>query len=85
MRAAFTYATASVTGTPSVVAPGGRLQVNWSTPISHSSLDWIGLFRAGASNFDYIDYQYTDGVVGLSSDLERTGRDWSVRVSVPAQ
>jgi hypothetical protein len=63
MRAAFTYATASVTVTPSVVAPGGRLQVNWSTPISHSSLDWIGLFRAGASNFDYVDYQYTDGVL----------------------
>lgn len=58
----FVYATVSVTAAPTVVAAGGYLQVSWSTPISQSSLDWIGLFRVGDSNFAYLDYQYTNGL-----------------------
>jgi hypothetical protein len=56
----FLYATASLTVTPGVVAPGGQLQVSWTFPTPDFS-DWIGLFIVGDSNFDYLDYQYTTG------------------------
>ena len=50
-----------LTLSPGVVAPGGELRVSWTAPGGQSFLDWIGLFRVGDSNFDWIDYQYTDG------------------------
>ncbi|HEX5107056.1 MAG TPA: IPT/TIG domain-containing protein [Vicinamibacterales bacterium] len=56
----FLYLTVSLTVTPGVVTPGGQLQVSWAIPASHYS-DWIGLFIVGGSNFDYLDYQYTNG------------------------
>jgi hypothetical protein len=55
----FLYLTVSLTVTPGVVTPGGQLQVSWTVP-GHFS-DWIGLFIVGTSNFDYLDYQYTNG------------------------
>jgi hypothetical protein len=56
----FLYLTVSLTVTPDVVTPGGQLQVSWAIPGSHFS-DWIGLFIVGASDFDYLDYQNTNG------------------------
>jgi hypothetical protein len=56
----FLYATISLTVTPDVVTPGGQLQVSWLSPAGQF-YDWIGLFVVGASNFDYLDYRYTDG------------------------
>ena len=55
----FLYLTASLTVTPGVVTPGGQLRVSWTAPAGY--LDWIGLFIVGGSNFDYLDYQYTNG------------------------
>lgn len=63
LRGAFFYSTVSLSVTPSSVMPGGELSVSWTASASESSLDWIGLFRVGASNFDYIDYKYTDGAI----------------------
>jgi hypothetical protein len=37
--------------------------VSWTTSASESSLDWVGLFRVGATNFDYVNYEYTSGAV----------------------
>jgi hypothetical protein len=62
----FIYATASVTVTPGLVTPGGQLRVDWTTQSSRSSLDWIGIFRAGQSNIDYLDYKYTNGATSGS-------------------
>jgi hypothetical protein len=55
----FLYLTVSLTVTPGLVTPGGQLQVSWTAPGEFG--DWIGLFIVGASNFDYLDYQYTSG------------------------
>jgi hypothetical protein len=52
--------TGSLTARPTVVAPGGALQIDWA--VSRTGFDdWIGLFRIGDTNFDYLDYQYTNG------------------------
>jgi Ca-activated chloride channel family protein len=43
-----------------LVAPGGELSVSW-TASTGGPLDWISLFRVGASNTVYGSYKYTDG------------------------
>jgi hypothetical protein len=63
LRGAFFYSTVSLSATPSSVMPGGELSVSWTASASESPWDWIGLFRVGASNSDYIDYQYTSGAI----------------------
>jgi hypothetical protein len=58
----FLYLTAFLTVTPGVVTPGGQLQVSWAIPASRfSDSDWIGLAIVGGSDFDYLDYQNTNG------------------------
>ena len=57
-----TGATVTLTATPSSLPAGGQLQVSCPNPNSpRSFLDWIGIFRVGASNVDYLGYQYSNG------------------------
>jgi PKD repeat protein len=51
----------TLVATPESVAPGSQLTVSWTAPGGSSSVDWIGLFRVGASNYEYGWWQYTDG------------------------
>ncbi len=51
----------SLTASPSVVAPGGALSVSWTAPSGRPATDWIGLYRVGAPNSDFLWWQYTQG------------------------
>ncbi|HEV2764975.1 MAG TPA: hypothetical protein VGV38_18475, partial [Pyrinomonadaceae bacterium] len=50
----------TLTASPSPVSPGAPIQVNWTAPAGHSTLDWVGLYRVGAPDNSYIAYQYAD-------------------------
>jgi hypothetical protein len=57
-----------VNASPGVVAPGNAITVNWSAPPGHSAADWVGLYKRGAPDSDYIAAQPTgDGTTGVSS------------------
>ena len=56
-----TPVTVSLAVTPTSMPTGGQLRVGWTTQAGRSAWDWIGIFRVGDSNFDYLDYQFTDG------------------------
>lgn len=63
----------TVNATPGSVSAGGDVTVNWSAPPGHSVTDWVGLYRVGDSDTDYLDAQYTgDGTTGLVRRVERT-------------
>ena len=49
----------ALTASPGVVAAGGTISVNWSAPAGHSALDWVGLYRVGAGDYEYLAWQYT--------------------------
>jgi hypothetical protein len=51
---------------PSIVAPGGQLTVSWTAPSGSSTVDWIGLYKVGASNFEYLGYIFTNGATSGS-------------------
>ena len=52
---------------PSVVALGGQVKVSWTAPSGSSTLDWIGLYQAGApNNYYYLGYMATNGVTSGS-------------------
>lgn len=57
---AYTYFPVTLTATPSVVAPGGQLTVSWTAPSGLSTLDWIGLFKIGEPNSNFITYEYAE-------------------------
>jgi IPT/TIG domain len=57
----FTYQIVTVSVSPSTVEPGGQLTVSWVAPANQGAEDWIGLYKAGGSNEDYVWYEYTDG------------------------
>jgi hypothetical protein len=47
----YTFGVFSVTGSPSVVVPGGRLTVSWMAPSGRGCQgggDWIAIYRVGA-------------------------------------
>jgi pectin methylesterase-like acyl-CoA thioesterase len=54
-----------------VAAPGDLTQVHWSAPPSHSGADWVGLYRLGAPDSDYVAAQYT-GTDGTTGDMDFT-------------
>jgi hypothetical protein len=74
LAAALTIASLTLTVTPDVVAPGGRLTVTWTAPSGQSSLDWIGMFRVGAQNTDYGFWIYTDGATAGTWALNAPGQ-----------
>jgi hypothetical protein len=49
----------SVTVSPLSVTAGGQVTVSWSNQHPVSSFDWIGLFKVGDSNENYLKYEYT--------------------------
>jgi hypothetical protein len=49
----------TVTASPSTVARGSTISVNWSAPTSHSATDWVGLYLVGAPNTTFVLWQYT--------------------------
>jgi pectin methylesterase-like acyl-CoA thioesterase len=49
----------TVNAAPDVLAPGDPITVNWSAPPGHSDTDWIGLYRRGAPDGDYVSVANT--------------------------
>jgi hypothetical protein len=43
---------------PSTVAPGGTITVNWTAPEGHPGSDWIALYREEDPNQTFQSYQY---------------------------
>ena len=63
----FTFHLVTLVVSPTVVAPGEAIAVQWNAPNRQgSSADWIGLYRLGASPFDYdeVRWQYTNAPSG---------------------
>jgi len=52
-------ATASVSASSSTVTAGGTLSVSFSGVSSPSTTDWIGVFKIGAGDYEYLSYIYT--------------------------
>jgi hypothetical protein len=48
----------TLTASPSTVAPGENITVNWQAPEGHPGGDWIALYKAGDPNEPYLAYQY---------------------------
>ncbi len=44
---------------PDSVAAGERVTVDWSAPAEHSPTDWVGLYRSGDPDTDFLSWQYT--------------------------
>ena len=63
----FTYHPSPViTVTPTVVLPGGQLNVSWVVSLQ-SGFDWVGLYRLGADNREYLSYRYIGGLTGTTT------------------
>jgi hypothetical protein len=59
----------SLTASPTAVAAGGALSVSWTAPAGRPPTDWIGLYRTGAANTDYLWWTYTDGAASGTATL----------------
>jgi hypothetical protein len=72
LTAAFTYQEVVLTATPDVVTAGAPLTVSWLVPGARSTADWIGLFRADASNISDEDgwWTYTNGASSGALTIE---------------
>ena len=46
------------TVSPTTIAPGGTVTVNWSGLAAPTASDWIGLYASGAPNSAYLDWMY---------------------------
>ena len=64
----------TVNAGPESVATGDAIAVNWSAPLSHA-YDWVGLYRVGTADTDYISWQYvppsTTGTLTFMAPDER--------------
>jgi len=58
---AFTFDTVAISASPTAVAAGGPLNVTFGAPSGRSAWDWVGLFRAGDVNENYLWFEYTGG------------------------
>jgi len=56
--AALPPATATISASPTSIAPGGTVTATWSGIATPSSTDWIGLYVSGAAPTAYIDWIY---------------------------
>jgi hypothetical protein len=65
----------TVNAIPEAVAPGDEITANWSAPHGHSTADWVGLYRSGAADTDYIALQAvgTDATTGVLSFTASVG------------
>src|SRR5262245_60112527 len=57
----------TLTASPSTIAPGGSLTVSWTAPSGRPTTDWIGLYRVGDPNSNYLSWVYTNGAASGSS------------------
>ena len=63
----FTYHPSPVIAvTPTVVPTGGQLNVSWVVSLT-SGFDWVGLYRLGADNREYLSYRYLGGLTGTTT------------------
>ena len=60
---------AALSATPSPIAAGNDLTVNWTNITSPTGGDWIGLFRADYPDSSYIAWRYTTGTANGSVTL----------------
>jgi hypothetical protein len=69
----FTYTNPTLTVAPTEVAQGAEVTLTWTALTPSTSLDWIGLFRIGAANVNYLEdhWDYTGGA---------TSGTWRMRV-----
>ena len=51
----------SLSGTPSSVLTGAPISVNWLVPGARPKSDWIGMFKNGADNREWLAYRYANG------------------------
>ena len=73
---ASTYYNLTVSPTSGVVNADDWFGVNWSAPGGRSTTDWVGLYRVGADDRNWLQYRYTNG--------SRQG-SWSVRTLEPGE
>jgi hypothetical protein len=67
LKGGFTYAIPpTLTLDAASVSAGGPVRVTWAASTTWG-LDWIGLFRAGAANVDWLKYIYTGGATSGTS------------------
>jgi len=59
----------TLVATPDNVAPGGQITVSWTAPSGSSNLDWIGLFKVGTANSQYLRIMYTNGATSGSFNV----------------
>jgi hypothetical protein len=62
--------TSALTATPTTVTPGGQLTVSWTASGGLSAFDWIGLYRVGDPNTNFLWWRYTNGAASGSFTLE---------------
>jgi hypothetical protein len=61
----------TVSGSPTTVARGGTVTVNWSGIVSPTSTDWVGLYQVGtADGGAVVTWKYTTGAVTGSVALK---------------
>ena len=57
----------SLTAAPDTAAPGGDITVSWTAPAGRATTDWVGLYRPGAPDDDYLWWEYTGGAASGSA------------------
>jgi hypothetical protein len=62
----------TLVASPSTIAPSGEITISWTAPNGSSSVDWIGFFRVGTSNTQYLAYLATGGATSGSATLPWT-------------
>ncbi len=62
----------TLVASPDTVTSGGQITVSWTAPSGSSSLDWVGFFRVGTSNTQYLAYLSTGGAASGSASLPWT-------------
>jgi hypothetical protein len=51
----------SVFASPSALTGGGGITVNWTAPLIHSAVDWVGLYQVGSTDTQFVWWEYTGG------------------------
>jgi hypothetical protein len=57
----------NLAATPSNVSPGAPITITWSAQASTSPFDWVGLYAVGASDYQYLWWQYTGAPSGSAT------------------
>lgn len=57
----------TLTASPNTAAPRDPLTVVWTAPGGSSATDWVGLYKVGASDYQELWWQYTDGAISGSA------------------